>query len=147
MSVPDKPHILVADDDESVRELVSRWLERAGYSVSKARDGEQVTEAVQKALPAAIVMDLTMPRMDGFAVLTKFRELGLPRVPVLMLTGRVSADDVRKAVLLGAKDYLAKPVDRDQLLARMDRMLRKYGEPPPGDAPPEGAQGPDQYLD
>jgi len=146
-SPAEKRHILVADDDESVRELIARWLQIGGYAVTKARDGLEVTQAVKQSIPAAVVMDLTMPRMDGFQVLGEFRKLGLSKVPVLMLTGRVSAEDVRKAVMLGAKDYLAKPVDRQQLLQRLDRMLDKYAAAPePSPAPASGDDG-GHYLD
>jgi DNA-binding response OmpR family regulator len=143
MTRPIGPKILVAEDDETMRELVSRWLLAAGYEVVKASNGEEVIEVVRDEAPAAIVMDLTMPRMDGFQVLAKFRVLGLPLAPVLLLTGRHSADDVRKAVSLGAKDYLAKPVERDHLLARLERMLSKAAPPPP--APAEKKAG--HYLD
>jgi two-component system response regulator PrrA len=124
MTIPGKTKILVAEDDEAMLDLVSRWLESAGYWVVKARDGERVLEAIREARPAAIVMDLTMPKMDGFQVLTALRATKLPPIPVLVLTGRNSADDVRKVLSLGARDYLAKPVDRAQLVARVERMLR-----------------------
>jgi DNA-binding response OmpR family regulator len=124
MSIPGKIKILVAEDDEAMLDLVSRWLEGAGYWVIKARDGERVLEAVREAKPAAMVMDLTMPKMDGFEVLAKLRSLRLPPIPVLVLTGRNSVDDVKKVLSLGARDYLAKPVDRAQLVARVERMLR-----------------------
>jgi DNA-binding response OmpR family regulator len=85
--------------------------------------------------------------MDGFQVLAKFRVEELP--PVLMLTGRQSAVDVHKAVSLGVKDYLVKPVNRDQLLSRLERLLRRAAEPHPNEA--LGAENeaglPDRYLD
>ena len=124
MSIPAKTKILVAEDDMAVLDLVARWLEAAGYWVVKARDGERVIEAVREAAPAGIVMDLTMPKMDGFEVLTKLRAMGVTTVPVLVLTGHQSADDVRKVVSLGARDYLTKPVDRATLLVRVERLLR-----------------------
>ena len=125
MTIPTKTKILVAEDDVAVLDLVARWLEAAGYWTVKARDGERVIEAVREAAPAAIVMDLTMPKMDGFEVLAKLRAMGGPTsVPVLVLTGHQSADDVRKAVPLGARDYLTKPVDRETLLTRVERLLR-----------------------
>ncbi len=138
MSIPTKTKILVAEDDVAVLDLVARWLEAAGYWAVKARDGERVIEAVREAAPAAIVMDLTMPRMDGFEVLTALRAMKLPPIPVLVLTGHQSADDVRKVVALGARDYLTKPVDRATLLARVERLLRNAairtgeGGQPPG---------------
>ena len=139
------PHILVAEDDKALVALVARWLEAAGYVVRQASDGVAVIQAVQKAVPAAILMDVAMPRLDGFQVLVKFRELDLPRVPVLMMTGRNSAADVRKAAMLGAKDYLTKPVEREQLLARLDRMLRKFPPAPPSSSDVERQL--DYYID
>ena len=124
MTIPTKTKILVAEDDVAVLDLVARWLEAAGYWAVKARDGERVIEAVREAAPAAIVMDLTMPKMDGFEVLAKLRAMGATSVPVLVLTGHQSADDVRKVVALGARDYLTKPVDRGTLLTRVERLLR-----------------------
>lgn len=131
MTDPIRPKILVAEDDETMRELVARWLDAAGYEVAKAANGEEVVEAIRNGdAPAAIVMDLTMPRMDGFQALARLRELGLPLAPVLLLTGRHTAEDVRKAVSLGAKDYLAKPVERAHLLARVERIVRSASSRP-----------------
>jgi DNA-binding response OmpR family regulator len=124
MSLPLGPKILVAEDDPAMLDLVSRWLEAAGYSVIKVRDGEDALQAVAEPGLAAIIMDVTMPRMDGFQVLAQLRALRRPLPPVLLLTGRHAADDVRKALALGARDYLAKPVERAHLLARLDRVLR-----------------------
>ena len=124
MTTTPGPRILVGEDDEVMRDLVARWLVAAGYEVIRASNGEEIIEAVRETAPAAIIMDLTMPRMDGFQVLAQFRVLGLPLAPVLLLTGRHTAEDVRKAVSLGAKDYLAKPVERAHLLARLERILK-----------------------
>jgi DNA-binding response OmpR family regulator len=150
MTLPTKTKILVAEDDPAVLDLVARWLEAAGYWVVKARDGERVIEAVREAAPAAIVMDLTMPRMDGFQVLAGLRSMNLPPVPVLVLTGRHSAEDVRRVVSLGARDYLTKPVERAQLLARVERLLRNAAAaaPPPAAQPKAvSADGDDHFLD
>ncbi len=124
MSLTLKPKILVAEDDPAMLDLVARWLEAAGYAVVKVRDGEEVIEAVAEPALAAIVMDVTMPRMDGFQVLAQMRALRRPLPPVILLTGRNAADDVRKALALGARDYLAKPVERAHLLTRLERILR-----------------------
>src|SRR3569833_2398640 len=123
MPDPTAPTVLVAEDDDIMRDLVARWLVAAGYQVARASKGEEVIEIVREAKPAAIIMDLTMPRMDGFQVLSQFRVLGLPLPPVILLTGRHTTEDVRKAVSLGAKDYIAKPVARAHLLSRLERIL------------------------
>lgn len=139
MTTPVGPTILVAEDDEIMRDLVARWLVAAGYQVARASNGEEVIEVAREARPAAIIMDLTMPRMDGFQVLAQFRVLALPLPPVLLLTGRHTVEDVRKALSLGAKDYLAKPVERAHLLARLERVLKN--------APPAPAGKKAEYLD
>jgi DNA-binding response OmpR family regulator len=140
MTDPTGLRILVAEDDDIMRDLVARWLTAAGYEVVRASNGEQVIEMVRELKPAAIIMDLTMPRMDGFQVLAQFRVLGLPLAPVLLLTGRHTAEDVRKALSLGAKDYLAKPVERAHLLSRLERVLKNT-------APAAPAKKADTYLD
>ncbi len=144
MTNPTGLKILVAEDDETMRDLVARWLGAAGYDVVRASNGEQVIVAVREEAPAAIIMDLTMPRMDGFQVLAQFRVQGLPLPPVLLLTGRHSVEDVRKAVSLGAKDYLAKPVERAHLLSRLERVLRNAGVQPSGAAEPEPKPEPEK---
>jgi DNA-binding response OmpR family regulator len=146
MILPLGPKILVAEDDPAMLDLVSRWLEAAGYGVIKVRNGEEVIRAVSEAAPAAIVMDVTMPQMDGFEVLAKLRALRRPLPPVLLLTGRQAADDVRKAVSLGARDYLTKPVERAHLLSRLERMLRA-AKPPPASDLQKKPGGSTQYVD
>jgi CheY-like chemotaxis protein len=143
MTNPTGLRILVAEDDEIMRDLVARWLTAAGYEVVRASNGEEVIEMVREHKPAAIIMDLTMPRMDGFQVLAQFRVLGLPLAPVLLLTGRQTAEDVRRAVSLGAKDYIAKPVERGHLLSRLERILKNTATAKPS---PE-KKAADTYLD
>jgi len=143
MTDPTGLRILVAEDDEIMRDLVARWLTAAGYEVVRASNGEEVIEMVREKAPAAIIMDLTMPRMDGFQVLSQFRVLGLPLAPVILLTGRQTAEDVRKAVSLGAKDYIAKPVERAHLLSRLERILKNTAAAKPS---PE-KKAADTYLD
>ena len=146
MNTSPGPTILVAEDDEIMRDLVARWLTAAGYQVARASNGEEVIEVIREAKPAAIIMDVTMPRMNGFQVLAQFRAQGLPLPPVLLLTGRQTAEDVRKAVSLGAKDYIAKPVERAHLLSRLERILKNATPPakPTADKKPADSG---HYLD
>jgi DNA-binding response OmpR family regulator len=146
MSLPLGPRILVAEDDPAMLDLVARWLEAAGYGVIKARDGEEVVRTVNEAAPAAIVMDVSMPLLDGFQVLLRLRDLRRPLPPVLLLTGRQSADDVRRAVSLGARDYLTKPVERAHLLSRLERMLRA-AKPPAAPGLQAKPGGTPRYID
>jgi two-component system OmpR family response regulator len=134
--MPANPPILVADDDPLVRELILTRLRLAGFDVHGARDGREAVERARALRPQALVLDINMPELDGFGVLAALRELGLtPATPVLVLTARHAADDVRKAIKLGAKDYLAKPFTQEQLMARIGRLLRAPIAPPPAATP------------
>jgi DNA-binding response OmpR family regulator len=94
--------------------------------VHTARDGIEAGWRIGELHPEAIILDINMPRMDGFAVLESLRpSADTRRIPVLVLTARHAADDVRRAVSLGAKDYLTKPFTKPQLIARVARLLRR----------------------
>ncbi len=117
--------ILIVEDDPSLLELLTTRLELAGYRTACARDGYQGLEALNGVQPDAIVLDLNMPRLDGFGVLAALNKRPLDKQPpVLVLTARNAADDVRRCLSLGAKDYLAKPFKDAHLLARVARLLR-----------------------
>jgi DNA-binding response OmpR family regulator len=123
--------ILVAEDDAPIRDLIRTQLEAAGYDVIVARTG---SEAIARALNVpvqGVVLDINMPEVDGFGVLKVLQETpSLRRTPVLMLTARHTASDVRQALALGARDYLTKPFSEQQLVARVARLLRKPFAPP-----------------
>jgi DNA-binding response OmpR family regulator len=117
--------ILVAEDDGGVRELIRTRLSDAGYDTHTAKNGVEALMRVGELRPDAMVLDINMPEMDGFGVLEVLRDApDATRLPVLVLTARHAADDVRRAVGLGAKDYLTKPFNDAQLLARVARLLR-----------------------
>lgn len=118
-----RPRILVADDDLGIRDLIRTRLVMAGYDVHTARHGGEALGRACELRPDAMVLDINMPEVDGFGVLQGLRDRG-KRIPVLMLTARHDADDVRRAMTLGAKDYLCKPFNENQLLARVARLLR-----------------------
>jgi DNA-binding response OmpR family regulator len=121
-----KSRILVVDDDSGVRDLVRTYLNGANYDVHMARDGSEVRGRVAEMNPDAIILDINMPNMDGFAVLEALKPIfAVKRLPVLVLTARHSHDDVKRAISLGAMDFLAKPFRKDQLLARVGRLLRQ----------------------
>ncbi|OYX01530.1 MAG: response regulator [Caulobacter vibrioides] len=129
-----RSRILVAEDDLGVRDLIRTRLEMAGYDVHTARTGAEAVGRVRELRPDAMVLDINMPEMDGFGVLEALKAYsGAKRIPVLVLTARHTAEDVRRAVGLGAKDYLTKPFSESQLLARVARLLR----PPISTAPNE----------
>lgn len=118
-----KPRILVAEDDAGIRDIIRTRLEMAGYDTHTARTGVEALRRIRELHPQGLLLDINMPEMDGFGVLSALKTV--PRAPaVLMLTARHAPDDVRRAVQLGAKDYLTKPFNEIQLLARVARLLR-----------------------
>lgn len=118
--------VLVADDEPYVLELIVTRLSIAGFEVRAAKDGVQAVDRLTDFRPEALVLDLNMPRLDGFGVLSHMRAQGLSdRVPTLVLTARNAAEDVAKAIQLGAKDYLSKPFRDDQLIARVGRLFNR----------------------
>jgi DNA-binding response OmpR family regulator len=121
--MPHRHRILVAEDDHDVRELIRTRLNSAGFDVHTARNGAEALARISAVQPDAMVLDINMPEMDGFSVLEALRKRDR-LFPVLILTARHAADDVRRAVSLGAKDYLTKPFTEAQLMARVARLLR-----------------------
>ena len=118
--------ILVVDDDPFVLELILTRLTLAGYRTFSARDGQEAVERMADIRPEAMVLDINMPRLDGFGVLRHMAASGQSqRVATMVLTARNQPQDVQTAISLGARDYLSKPFRDDQLLARIARLLRK----------------------
>ncbi|MEV5237797.1 response regulator transcription factor [Streptomyces cinnamoneus] len=120
--------VLVVDDDPDVRAAVVDGLTVEGYAVRAAADGLEALSAVAAAPPAAIVLDLAMPVLDGLAVCRRLRELG-DRTPVLVLTARDAVSDRVAGLDAGADDYLVKPFALDELLARLRALLRRAAPP------------------
>ncbi len=117
--------ILIADDDPSIRELARMYLEKEGYGVETAVNGAQALIKIKENRPALLVLDLMMPEMDGWEVTRRLRAEG--DLPILMLTAR--DDDIDKIVGLemGADDYLTKPFNPRELVARVRAILRRMG--------------------
>jgi DNA-binding response OmpR family regulator len=125
--------ILVAEDDPGVRDLIRARLTNAGYDVHTAHNGREAVLRIRSLRPDALVLDINMPELDGFGVLELLAaDEALQRLPVLVLTARHTAEDVKRAVGLGAKDFLTKPFSDGQLLARVARLLRKPIPEPDG---------------
>ena len=117
--------ILVVDDDDNVRRLVSAYLEREGYQVIEAADGTAALRAVEVSAPDLVVLDLMLPGTGGLQVARRIsaaREL-----PILMLTARGDEDDVLRGFEAGADDYLIKPFSPRVLVARVRAILRRVG--------------------
>ncbi len=121
--------ILIADDDASIRELARMYLEKDGYGVVTAVNGVQALDKIKEIHPALLVLDLMMPEMDGWEVTRRVRAEG--NLPILMLTAR--DDDIDKIVGLemGADDYLTKPFNPRELVARVRAILRRMGTAAP----------------
>jgi two-component system phosphate regulon response regulator PhoB len=118
------PTILVADDEADVRDLVSYRLTRSGYEVIAARDGEQALRLAEEEQPDLAVLDVMMPKLDGYEVTSRLRSDGrLQRLPVILLTARAQEDDVSRGFEVGADDYLKKPFNPDELVARVRAVL------------------------
>jgi len=119
------PSVLLADDSATVRALARMELETAGFHVLEAGDGEQAVALARERLPDVVLLDIEMPVMDGYACVQALKsDPATAGIPVVFLTGRVSADDVVRALRLGGHDYLRKPPESAELLARVNAALR-----------------------
>jgi two-component system response regulator MprA len=116
--------ILVVDDEPAVRESLTSSLEFEGYRVAGAADGVAALDRVEREAPDLVVLDVLMPRMDGLTTCRRLRALGAT-MPVLMLTARDMVGDRVTGLDAGADDYLAKPFELDELLARVRALLRR----------------------
>lgn len=116
--------ILVAEDERDMNRLISRALEKEGYGVDSCFDGDEAMEYLQSADYDGAVLDVMMPGRDGFQIVRELRAGG-SRLPVLFLTARDSVADRVKGLDLGADDYLIKPFDLEELMARVRVMTRR----------------------
>ena len=130
--------ILVAEDEQELNRLLRKRLKAAGYSVDGCMDGEEVWDYLAGAEYDALVLDIMMPKMDGIQVLEKLRRQG-NALPVLLLTARDSIEDRVRGLDAGADDYLVKPFDLDELLARIEACLRRARPAAGGAAVPPAA--------
>jgi DNA-binding response OmpR family regulator len=119
-----QPLVLVADDDDDIRMLVTFRLERSGYEVVAARDGEQALDLALRHRPELAVLDLMMPKIDGYELTRRLRELDETRaMPVILLTARAQESDVARGFEAGADDYIRKPFSPQELRARVQAIL------------------------
>jgi DNA-binding response OmpR family regulator len=117
--------ILVVDDDPDIRLLLKELLERAGYAVDEAADGKTGLRKLFVNTPSLVILDVTMPELDGYQTLERIRDLS--DVPVLLLTARSQELEKVRGLSAGADDYVAKPFGRQELLARVQALLRRTG--------------------
>ena len=119
-------HVLVVDDDQEIRTLLAEYLERNGLRVSTLADGRDLLRAVEERGVDLVVLDLMMPGPDGLALCRDLRAKS--RVPVLMLSARGEDVDRIVGLEMGADDYLPKPFNPRELVARIHAVLRRHGE-------------------
>ena len=119
--------ILLAEDEVDLNNVVTRYLKKNGYSVDSVLDGEEALDYLEYSEYDLVILDIMMPKVDGFEVIKKLRNKG-NHTSILMLTARDNADDKVKGLDLGADDYIVKPFDFNELLARIRAVVRrKYG--------------------
>ena len=116
--------IIVAEDNDWTRELIATRLELAGYHAIEARNGLEVLDRLSNSSPVAMVLDLVMPKLDGFGVM-KLLQRRKRRLPIMVLSARNRADDIHKAIGLGADAYLTKPFDSKIFLERVERIINQ----------------------
>jgi len=121
-----EPLVLVVDDEASVRQALERALRLEGFAVSTAAGGREALEQVAGRPPAVVVLDVTMPDLDGIQVVKRIRAAGLD-VPVCILSARDEVDDRVAGLQAGADDYLVKPFALAELTARLEALLRRRG--------------------
>ena len=120
--------VLVVEDDQSIAELIEFMLQREGFQVTLAQDGrvaETLITALQQA-PAVILLDIMLPFVNGFELLQTIRNKpGWQHTPILMLSARSQENDIVRALELGATDYIIKPFQPAELIARINRVMKK----------------------
>jgi two-component system, OmpR family, alkaline phosphatase synthesis response regulator PhoP len=117
--------IVVADDDDDILDLVALTLERSGHVVHRARDGEEALELVKRQRPDLVVLDVSMPKLDGLELTRLLREdPDTSAVRIVLLTALVQESDVSDGLAAGAHDYVRKPFSPQELQERVDVLLR-----------------------
>lgn len=120
-----RPRVLVVDDEEINLVLLATKFERVGYEVERARDGIEALKKVQTAHPDIILLDVMMPRMDGYETLRRLKSNEETRyIPVIMLTGKAEVEDKVMGLEVGAEDYISKPYSLQEVAARVKSLLR-----------------------
>ena len=117
-------HILVADDDKNTRRLLKAVLEKANYSVTTAVDGEEALAVMDREHIDLVVLDVMMPRMDGYAFTSLLRSANND-LPILMVTAKHLPEDKKQGFLVGTDDYMTKPIDEEEMLLRIKALLRR----------------------
>ena len=117
--------ILIVDDDQNICELLRLYIEKEGFTTSEAHDGEQAVELFNREQPALILLDIMLPKMDGWQVCREIRKTS--DVPIIMLTAKGEVFDKILGLELGADDYVVKPFEAKEVVARIRAVLRRTG--------------------
>ena len=117
-------HILIVDDDNNTRRLFKAVLEAENYSVFTAKNGEEALKVMEKEYIDLVILDIMMPKMDGYELTTLLRETN-NNLPILMVSAKQLPEDKKKGFLVGTDDYMTKPVDEDEMLLRIKALLRR----------------------
>ena len=119
-----KSKILIVDDEEHIRELIRFYLDKEGFSVVQAASGEEALHLLENEYIDLAIVDIMMPVMDGFQLVEELKEM--KDIPVIMLTAKSQSADKLRGFSLGIDDYVTKPFDPDELLARVKTILKRY---------------------
>lgn len=117
-------HILIIEDDPNIAELIRLYLEKDGFTASIASDGKAGVELFEKEKPSLVLLDIMLPEMDGWAVCKEIRKTD--KTPIIMLTAKDETIDKVTGLELGADDYIAKPFDMKEVIARIHAVLRRF---------------------
>ena len=117
--------VLIVDDEEEIREILRMNLELAGYECIEADDGEKAVQILENESPEIILLDVMLPKKDGFQIA---EEIVKKDIPIIFLTAKENTMDKVKGLKLGADDYIVKPFDSMELLARIEAVLRRRGK-------------------
>ena len=122
--------IMVVDDNEDNRTVLSRMLKLAGYDIRTAENGKRAIEEAVAQAPDLILMDLSMPEMDGWAATSQLKAIqGCRHIPVIIVTGHVTSDDIVSAQQVGCDDLVSKPVDYNVLIGKVNQYLPSAHRP------------------
>ncbi|MEN9325346.1 MAG: hypothetical protein RL414_1100 [Actinomycetota bacterium] len=124
LGVPSGAKILVVDDEAGIRNLIKDALSLSGYEVTSAADGLEALALLRKSMWNLILLDINLPHIDGFTLLEKINEMGIS-TPVLLLSARGESVDVTRGLKLGADDYVTKPFGLEELVLRVQAILRR----------------------
>ena len=121
----DPPRILIVDDNEANRDILDARLKVHGYELLQAADGEEALDAARQHLPDLILLDVMMPKLDGFEVCRRLKgDASLPFMPIILVTAKADSADIVAGLEAGADEYLTKPIDQQALVARVRSVLR-----------------------